>query len=99
MSRYDPSGPLNNWQPEYGNPDGSPGVYRPEGYVRKKPRTPHPSEMVREAAAPKSNNKAVFQAYLDANQKNRAANPDAGPLGLEAFKKIMKKLNLNQPDY
>ena len=95
MSKYDPSGPLNNWQPEYGNPDGSPGVYRPEGYVRKKPRAPNSSDIVREVAPPKSNNKAVFQAYLDADKKNRAANPGDGPLGLEAFEKILKNLNLN----
>ena len=41
------------FQPEYGNPDGSPGVYRPEGYVLKKPRTPDPSEMVREEPRPR----------------------------------------------
>ena len=41
------------FQPEYGNPDGSPGVYRPEGYVLKKARTPDPSEMVMEEPPPK----------------------------------------------
>ena len=41
------------FQPEYGNPDGSPGVYRPEGYVLKKARTPDPSEMVIEEPPPK----------------------------------------------
>ena len=42
-----------SFQPEYANPDGSPGVYRPEGYVLKEPRTPDPSEMVREEAPPR----------------------------------------------
>ena len=51
------------FQPEYGNPDGSPGVYRPEGYVLKKARTPDPSEMVR--GDNPTDKIARFQALLD----------------------------------